>query len=145
MRIVFIPPTAAEFSRLFSDDGQLSGGGMQDIRIYTPPSRSPRGAGIVSLLAGLGKKIVPFLMRTILPEGLSMAHNVISDINSSISSRQSLKRRGLQSVSNVGRRVLRGGGGKTKRIRMRQKKKKTKKKKKCVLKKRKIKDVFSLV
>ncbi|HIP16932.1 MAG TPA: hypothetical protein EYG76_01315 [Methanothermococcus okinawensis] len=112
---------------------------MGDISVYVPSGRAVKGGGLFSILAGLAKRAVPFLMRTIIPEGLNLAQNIVGDINSGTLNRSNLKKRGLESLHNVGRRIVKGG----RRKRTTKKKRTVNRKKKLGLrKKRKYNDVF---
>lgn len=111
MRVSLIVPSQEEFGILFEEPPikSLSGGGLSDIRIYDPVSHSLRGTGLFSMLAGLARKAIPFLTKTIFPEVLNLGQSVLSDVNRGSDIRSALKRRGLQSLKSTGARILRGG------------------------------------
>lgn len=127
MQHSFIPPSSREFNALFLD-GISRGGGLSDIKIFYPSSfqRARRGGGIFNFLSGLAKKAVPFLMRNVAPEVVSMGKNVLSDALEGRRIRETLKERGIEALKGVGKRIVRGGG----------KRRKSKRKKNRVLKRK---------
>lgn len=139
MRASFEPLSVREFDLLFREqdnDTGGRGGGASDISVYIP--KYQRGGSIFSVLANLFKSAAPLVMKTVLPEGLNFAKNVIGDISEGRSVRSTLKRRGIQSLKQVGKTLVRGGGGR----------KKKRKRKECATgknkKKRKVKrSIFS--
>ena len=119
MKNSFIPPTRREFDALFLE-GYVRGGGIDDIRVFLPPpiQRTRRGGGIFSILSGLARKAIPFLIRNVAPEAVRMGKEVLGDVLEGRKLRESLKSRGVEAVKGVGKRIVRGGG----RVRKRQKK-----------------------
>ena len=113
MRVTFSPPSVREFDILFKDEDSAlksRGGSLSDINVYVP--QTPRGGSIFGLLAKVAKTVAPILVRTILPEGINFANNVMRDVSSGKKVKQSLKRRGLQSLGRVGKKIVRGGSKK---------------------------------
>lgn len=126
MRNTFVLPSKREFDGLFLQ-GYVRGGGLGDIRVFTPPpitQRGKRGGGIFTLLSGLAKRAVPFIMRTIAPEAIQMGKALVGDLMEGRRVRESLKSRGKQALKGVGRRMV--GGGSRKKIRKVTKRKKKK-------------------
>ena len=118
----FVEPTTDDFLRIFGNPQSHSivsrGGGLQDIVIYTPHKR---GGGILSFFR---RTLLPFLK----PHLLSFGSNVLGDMANGSQLRDSLKRRGFESVSEIGQRVARGGARKKRRRKTKSKKKNIKKK-----------------
>lgn len=121
MRVTFHPPSVKEFSLLFqSTPGKSLGGGLSDIRVFSPPRLHQRGGGLFSFLTGLAKKATPFLLKTIAPAALDFGKNVIEDVAEGRSDlKTALRRRGVESLKEVGgktvKRVLKRGGGRSRR------------------------------
>lgn len=146
MRVSFAPLSVKEFNVLFKDDddGMNSrGGGISDISVYVP--KSNRGGSLFQILGKLAKSAAPLLMRTVVPEGINFAKNVIGDISSGQKLKQSLKKRGIESLKELGRKIVRGGGKKRRRKNERVVKRLTMKKKKRKTSKRedRYNDIFS--
>lgn len=119
MRVTYAPPSVREFDILLKDEDaaiKSRGGALSDISVYVP--QSPRGGSIFGLLARLAKSVAPMIVRTVLPEGINFAKNVIDDVNSGKKVKHSLKRRGFESLGRVGKKIVQGG---SKRKRMRKK------------------------
>lgn len=116
MRSTFIPPARHEFDTLFLES-PVRGGGLEDIRIFLPPpvQRGRRGGGIFNVLSGLAKKAIPFLMRNVAPEAMRMGKDVLGDVLDGRDIRHSLKTRGVAALKGVGRRLVRGGGGRVRK------------------------------
>lgn len=131
---MFEPPTEDEFIELFL---LKKGGSLRDIRVYTPHSH-PRGGGLFSVLGGLLRKAAPFLLKTFAPAAVEFGKGVLDDVGSRREPlKQSVKRRGVDALRNVGKKLI--GGGK--------KKKKTKKRLTCAKKRGGVYkgDVFSMI
>ena len=137
-RVAFIEPTLNEYQLLFGGPtikrNYATGGALKDIDIFiAPPRRALQGGGIFSSLAGLVKRVLPFITKAVAPSAIELGQNVLSDLQQGKSNlRDSLKRRGIQALKSTGRRLVTGSG----RI-----KKRNKKRKKGSIKR----DVFSLV
>ena len=117
MRIVFEPPTEEEFIELFFFPKE--GGSLKDIRVYNPyiSTTHPRGGGLFSVLGGLLRKAAPFLMKTFTPAAVEFGKGVLDDIGSGREPlKQSIKKRGLDALRGVGKKLV-GGGGKRRRRR----------------------------
>ena len=89
-----------------------AGHGLHDINIFRRRKRVSQGDGfLANVLAKVGPRIFPFLKRYILPAAKQMGSDVLSDMSSGRSTlRKSLKKRGLQSLGNVTRKVMTGEG-----------------------------------
>lgn len=127
----FTPPSVDEFDALFLGGGDR-GGGFGNIKIFHPVQRSRRGGGLFTFLGGLARKAAPFVFRNVTPEVVKMGKSVLSDVIQGKNIRSSLKSRGIEALTGVGKRVT--GGGVKRRVMRRKKKKHTKrqlKKKKC--------------
>ena len=103
-----------EFLRLVKENPVFltSGHGIHDINIFRRRKRVSQGDGfLANVLAKVGPRIFPFLKRYILPAAKQMGSDVLSDVSSGRSTlRKSLKKRGLQSLGNVTRKVMTGEG-----------------------------------
>ena len=127
MRVTFTPPSETEFKQLFLSSPLKKGGGLEDINIFQPrgiPHR--RGSGIFSILTGVAKKVLPFLMKAAKPATREFGSSVVRDVLKKKSLRQSLKKNGIKALKKTGMRIVRGSG-KVKKKKMRNKNKKKKK------------------
>lgn len=134
MRVTFIPPSVAEYEKLFLHGGELSrGGGLGDITTLAYDSGYRRGGGIFSTLAGFAKRAFPFLVRNIIaPTAREFGNNVLDDISRGSNLKGSIRKHGVNALKNAAIRVTRGGG-------KRKRKRKRLDPKKC------YKDIFSLI
>ena len=109
MRVTFIPLSIREFDILLKNENTFKarGAGVSDINVYIP--RHNRGGSLFQMLANLARSAAPFLMRTIMPEGVNFAKNVVRDISSGQNLRRTLKKRGIESLKEVGKKIVRGG------------------------------------
>ena len=144
MRGSYHTPTVEEFEYLFAPANR--GGSLRDIKIYKTPVAYQKGGSLFSFLGKLVRGSIPFLKSIILPEVGNFVSNVASNVNADNNIRQCLKKEGLKSLSNVGKRIINRGGGIRKKS-SKSKKKNTKKKKRVCRKKSnkevKYNDVFS--
>ena len=103
-----------EFLRLVKENPVFltSGNGIHDINIFRRRKRVSQGDGFLgNVLSKYGPKIFPFLKKYIFPAAKQMGGDMISDISSGRSTfKKSLKKRGLQSLGNVTRKVMTGEG-----------------------------------
>ena len=93
MRVTFTPPSETEFKQLFLSSPLKKGGGLEDISIFQPkgiPHR--RGSGIFSILTGVAKKVLPFLMKAAKPAAREFGSSVVRDVLKKKSLRHSLTR-----------------------------------------------------
>lgn len=106
MRVHFIPPSVEELYILLTPP---RGGGTDDIRIFNSSRRYTRGGGIFSFLSGIARRAAPFIMRTLAPAALSLGQNVLDDINNDKQTfKQSLKKRGIETLKGVGKQMIGG-------------------------------------
>ena len=64
------------------------------------------------------KKTIPFALKYVLPEALTFGQNVLSDLEKDKTNiKQTLRNRSIQSLKNVGKRIVKGGGKVRKRKR----------------------------
>ena len=150
MRVVFHPPTEAEFSTLFRSIVLHKGGGFDSIQTFRPVSRyHQRGGGIFSTIANLAKSALPFLFRAIAPSAVQFTQDVVHDVSTGERGlKGSLKRRGVEALQGVGQRLFKGGGKKRKRkgvSKAAKRKNKNKKRKRASSCKKKTGDVFDLI
>src|SRR5882757_10768571 len=73
---------------------------------YEPRYRRQRGYGIGSIFASIGRWLLPFAKKYVLPSAVAMAKNVASDVMNSGGSlkeslKQSLKERGIGALKNT--------------------------------------------
>ena len=111
MRVTFTPPSENDFKQLFLSSPLRKGGGLEDISIFQPmdiPYR--RGSGLLSVISGVAKKILPFLMRMAKPAAKEFGHSVVRDVIRKKPIRQSLKKNGVKALKNTGMRILKGSG-----------------------------------
>ena len=68
----FQVPTTEEFDRIFIKSLTKKGGGLDDIKYFSPVSvRGRRGGGLFSILSGIAKRVAPFVLKTIAPEAIN--------------------------------------------------------------------------
>ena len=138
-RFQYAPPTVRDFQLLFGGQSLArKGGALSDINVYRPESFYKRGGGILSILGGIGRTVLPFLRKFLLPVAGTMVSQVADDVSSGRSKlKGSLKTRGIDALKNLGSRVMAGG----KKV----KAKIVKKKKKRLTGRQHKRDVFSLL
>lgn len=140
-RVAFIPPSAAEFANIFdvSPIKIQRGGASSDIEIFKAPARSLKGGGLFSSLAGVVRKVLPFVAKAFVPAAVDMGQGVLKDLSKGRRNlKESLKKRGIKALKSGSRRLLSGGG----RRRAKKKKKNTLKKKSMPCNRIKYDDVF---
>ena len=96
-----------------SNGNYLLGGSIRDIDIFKSNARL-RGGSIFSILASVGRRVLPFLSRYVAPVAKSVGKNIVTDVIEGRDIKTSLKRRGIDGVKEVGSRILRGGKRKRK-------------------------------
>ena len=100
---------------------------MDDITTFQSPVLYQKGAGLFSLLRGIGKRAIPFIVKNIVPEALDMGRRILEDVSSGqVKLKESLKDRGIKALRGVARRATVRGAGRVKK-----KKKKKKRRKEC--------------
>ena len=134
MRTAFLIPSKNEFITLFEDPLVLKrGGALSDITTFQSPILYQKGAGLFSFLKGIGKRVIPFIIKNVVPEALDMGKGVFDDVTSGqVKLKDSLKNRGMRAVRGVARRATTRGGG-----RIKKRKKRKQRREKCYKK-----DVF---
>lgn len=109
MRVVFAPPSEVEFKTLFLSEPLRKGGGLEDISVFYPSHR--RGGGVFSAIAGIARRVLPFLLNVAKPSVKEFGRSVLSDVvNDQLPLRESLKRHGVTALKSTGRRILNGSG-----------------------------------
>ena len=108
MRVNYPYPSVGDFDR-FLNPLLVRGSGLDDIRVYRQ-----KGAGLFSFLGRVVRNSIPFLKKFILPEVGNLAKNVTTDISEGKTLRQSLRKHAINSVKNVGKRVV--GGSKMRKV-----------------------------
>ena len=144
MRVSYLPPTTSHFDVVFIPYQNAGrGGSLRDIKVLKPYYYQ-RGGSLFGILGSIIKRSIPFLKNYILPEAGNFAMNLVKDINENVPVKASVKQNLVNSVKNVGKKVMRGGKknqkrrGKKKRVR---KNKKVFRKGKCHSKEKR--DVFT--
>ena len=111
MRVTFTPPSENEFKHLFLASPLKKGGGLEDISIFQPkgiPHR--RGSGIFSILSGVAKRVLPFLIKAAKPAAQEFGSSIVKDVLRKKPLRQSLKKNGIKALKKTGLRLVRGSG-----------------------------------
>ena len=131
MRVAFAPPSENDFKHLFSVLPLRKGAGFSDISIFQPRGvRLRRGAGVLSFLTGVAKRVLPFLTRAAKPAAREFGSAIIKDIiEKKKPIRRSLKKNGIKALKKTGLRLIRGSGKVNKKAGKKKRKKKKKKKK----------------
>ena len=114
MRVTYILPSSAHFDEVFTSP-LLRGGGIHDIKIYKPNYHS-RGGSLFGILGGLIRKSLPFIKSIIAPEFGNFMKNVVEDVDNNVPLKSSVRKNIIKSSRNVGKRIIRGGGGSKKQI-----------------------------
>ena len=143
MRVTFAPPSENEFKHLFLSSPLKKGGGLDDINIFQPrgiPHR--RGSGIFSILSGVAKKVLPFLVKAAKPAAKEFGSSVLKDVLNKKPLGQSLKKHGVKALKKTGARLIRGSG-KVRKVKKKNLKKKKKKNRKNMKKKKNKKSSHS--
>ena len=140
MRVTFTPPTESEFKQLFSLQPMRKGGGFDDISVFQSPLGYRKGGGIFSLISGVAKRIIPFLIRSAKPAAKAFGTAVATDlITKKRPLKQSVKKHGVTALKKTGLRLLKGSGKK------RTKKRRTVSKKRTCKKRKYKSDVYDLL
>ena len=151
MRVAFTPPSVREYALVFRRKTRLKGNkrrgyGLNDIRVFVPPHlRDNRGGGLFSILSGLTRKAVPFIMRNVAPAAVEFGKNVMTDVLSGDGTvRETLKKRGVETLRKTGQKLLAGPELHPGIINKKKKKIVGKKKKKKKMTRKLKKDVFDV-
>lgn len=117
MRVPYRPLTEKQYLELIKSSPVIltTGSGLKDINIFQKKQRGQNlnyGNGFVSsIIAKYGPKILPLLKKYLFPAAKEFGKDVLGDVVSGKSSlRKSLKKRGLQSLGNVAKKVVSGKG-----------------------------------
>ena len=115
MRVIFTPPTEAEFTKLLGTLTLKKGGGLDDITIFQPYSTSlrgrQRGGGFFSFISGVAKRVLPFLFKAAKPAVKEFGSSVVQDIiKGDVPIKKSLKKHGIRALKNTGERLIKGSG-----------------------------------
>lgn len=111
MRTSLIIPSKEEFLSLFEDPHILKrGGSLSGISTFQSPIVYQKGAGLFSLLKGIGKRAFPFIMKNIVPEAMNMGTRVIDDVTRGRKIKDALRQHGIQALKGVARRATMRGG-----------------------------------
>ena len=112
MRIAFTPPSENDFKHLFSTLPLRKGAGLGDISVFQPPGIGfRRGAGILSFISGVAKRVLPFLAHAAKPAAKEFGAALVKDIiQKKKPIRKSLKKNGIKALRKTGLRLLRGSG-----------------------------------
>ena len=113
------------------DDSLTMGNGLGDINIFRK-HKLHRGTGLFSdIVLKYGKKILPYLQKYLWPAAKQFGQNVARDVMSGDETlKKSLKRRGKQSLANIGSKILSGEGKRSRKLLKRRAKTKLQKRKK---------------
>ena len=114
MRVPYTPPNSDQFDRYFNPNYISKGAGLSDIRVYKP-HHYVRGGSIFSFLSGVFKRAIPFLRGIMLPELNEFTRNFTTDVENNVPLRDNLKRNLIKSAKNVGKRIVKGGGKRSKK------------------------------
>lgn len=104
MRGVYIPPSVSDYDSLFA----RKGGSLNDIHVY---QSQQRGGSLLGLIGRIASMSLPFIKRYLLPEIPGFVSNVVGDVNSGKGFKHSFRSQGINSIKNVGRRVVHRGAG----------------------------------
>ena len=108
MRYSFNQLSVKEYDLIFTNDPILRrGGGMENINVYRSSRYYRRGAGLMSFVRGLGRQVLPFVSKYILPSIYNVGSNVLKDMSENNGSvKNSIKRRGLQGARDVVTKIV---------------------------------------
>ena len=140
----YLPLSQNEFDSLLKKQNRLLVSGEGNINIFRRYRPSKRGNGVISFLSKYGRYALPFLKKIILPSAKDFSKNVVSDVIAGNSLKSTLKKRGKQSLKDVGNRIL-SGAGRRGRKRKTSSLKRRKKRKSRVGRGRKVKRIKRLV
>ena len=79
MRVVYVQPSYKHYELLFAKLEKIRGGSLHDIEYFKSPIVYQRGSGFFSSLAGVVRRVLPFLRGTVLPAAADMARNIAHD------------------------------------------------------------------
>ena len=106
-------PGVLHFDSVFSPQ-HISGGGLSDINVLKSQYYHKRAGSLFGILGNIFRRTIPFLTNYVLPEAGNFARNVAQDYHN-LPLRKNLKRNVIKSVKNIGNKIMRGGGTRTKK------------------------------
>ena len=124
-----------EYLRLFSNN--YSGGGVEDIKLYTERENyqnlfrntNKKGGGVFSFLSSIAKKSLPFIKKYIFPEAINLSTSLLEQSNTPEGvTKKNLKELSKQSFKNIGKKIINSGGFKRRGYKKKVKNKKIKRK-----------------
>ena len=101
MRVVYVQPSYKHYELLFAKREKIRGGSLQDIDSFKSPIIYQRGSGFFSTLAGLVRRVLPFLRGTVLPAAADMARNIAHEYSEGKNVGESTKKHGIETLKNV--------------------------------------------
>lgn len=115
MRYAYIPISVEDYDSIFNSETiPEGGGGLDSIRVYNPSGHYAKGGGLWSFIKGVGRRVLPFLKKYVLPGLYNVGSSVVSDVSQGNTTlRDSLKRRGLEEVERAAGRAARGGSARS--------------------------------
>jgi hypothetical protein len=109
MRVVYVTPTYKDYELLFAKREKIRGGSLHDIGYFKSPIIYQRGSGFFSTVAGLVKRVLPFLRETFLPAAADMAANIAHDYSERRDMQESTKKHGIDTLRKVVKKAIVGG------------------------------------
>ena len=102
-----MPPSEAEFRRLFTTTPLKRGGAINDISVFNPPISYRRGGGVLSALSGIARRVFPFIVKTMKPMAKQFGTSVINDVISGKRDfKTSVKKHGVRALKKTGSQFL---------------------------------------
>lgn len=108
----YLPLSQNEFESIIRQQNRLLVSGDGHINIFRRYRPAKRGNGVFSFLSKYGRYALPFLKKFILPSAKDFSKNVVTDMIAGNSLKATLKKRGKESLKDVGNRILSGAGRK---------------------------------
>ena len=112
MRVTYQTPVSNKFDIFFNHDYErnIKGAGLSDIRIFKPINYS-RGGSFFNVVSNIIRNAIPFIKGLVFPEVGNFAKNVVNDLGNDIPFKKNIRKNLVGSMKNIGKRVIRGGGG----------------------------------
>ena len=117
MRIPYRPLSEQQYVELLKNNPVIltSGSGLKEINIFRKRQRGQQlrhGNGFISnIITKYGPKLLPLLRKYIFPAVKQFGKDVVNDVvTSDTPLRKSIKKRGLQSLGNITKKVVTGRG-----------------------------------
>jgi len=86
------------------------GGSVGTEPFYQSSLRRQRGAGIGGFFGAIGRRLLPFLQKHVLPSAMSAVRNVADDLLDGRNLKESIKEHGIDAIKGVGKSVLNQSG-----------------------------------